>query len=142
MPAIALRLTAAQAMTNTQRKLARRALASVGLIEPARFTAPGGNVWLVFDDHRIDLRDVAYFGAFARRLADLPPGYDPPDSLDDATAAEARAWLRDKLDDLVVWPVTAPEGEDPWMYVLGEQDAPASVAAGAGVPDNWTPADA
>ena len=139
MPAIAIRQTAVQAMTVRQRKLARWALAAVGIVEPAQFAAPGGNVWYIFDDHRIRLVDVAYFGTFAAKLAEIPNGYDPPDALDDASAAEIRARVRDKLAQWVVWPVSVPEGEDPWMYVLGEQDAPASVAAGAGVPANWTP---
>ena len=141
MPAIAIRLTLAQAMTVKQRRLARWAMASVGLIDPARFTAPGGNVWLVYDDHRIDLRDVAYFGKFAALLASLPAGWNPPDGLDDATAAEVRALVRSYLASRVVWPVDVAEGDDPWMAVLDAQDAPASVAAGAGVPSNWTPVD-
>lgn len=126
-------------MTTKQKRLARWSLASVGLIDPARFIAPGGNVWLVYDDHRIDLRDVAYFGKFANLLASLPAEWDPPDGLDDATAAEIRALLRGYLDSRVVWPVSVPEAEDPWMYVLGAQNAPAGVAASAGVPSNWTP---
>ena len=126
-------------MTAKQRKASRWALEIVGIVDPAAFTAPGGNVWYVFDDHRIDLRDVAYFGKFADRLASLPAGYEPPDALDDATAAEIRAWLRAYLVQHVVWPVSVPEGEDPWMTVLAAQGAPASIAAGAGVPSNWTP---
>lgn len=140
MPTIAIRQSAVQAMTTRQRKFARWVLEAVGIVSPAAFTAPGGNVWLVFDDHRFRLVDMAYFGCFAAQVASLPNGYEPPDALDDASAAEIRAWVRDKLDDLVVWPVPGIENEeDPWMAALEAQNAPASVAAGTEVPATWTP---
>lgn len=142
MPAIAIRQSAVQAMTVKQRRLARWALEQVGLVDPAAYTAPGGNVWLVFDDHRITLRDVAYFGKFADRLAALPADYDPPDAFDDATVAEIRAWIRAHLVQHVVWPVPDIEdAADPWMATLDAQGAPASVAAGTGVPATWAPVE-
>lgn len=143
MATIAIRQSAVQSMTVRQRRLTRWVLAEVGIVDPARFTAPGGNVWLVFDDHRIDLRDVAYFGCFAAQVANLPNDYDPPDQLDDATSAEARAWVRSKLNQLVVWPVPNIENAaDPWQAALDAQSAPAVVRAGTGVPSTWTPVTA
>lgn len=140
MAAIAIRQSAVQAMTVRERKLARWVLEAVGIVGPARFTAPGGNVWLVFDDHRIRLVDIAYFGCFAAQLANLPAGYEPPDALDTASGAEIRAWVRDRLSALVVWPVPGiGDAADPWMAALDAQDAPASVAAGPGVPATWVP---
>lgn len=142
MPTIAIRQSAAAAMPARHRKLARWVLEQVGLIEPAKYTAPGGAVWLIFDDHRIDLRDVAYFGKFADIMASIPAGYDPPDAWGDATAAEARAFIRNYLADRVVWPVAVADGDDPWQTVLDAQDAPASVKAGSEVPATWAPSDA
>lgn len=139
MPVIAIRQSAAQAMTARQRKLARWVLKKVGLIDPAQFTAPGGNVWLVFDDEEIDLEDVAYFGRFAALLASIPNGYDPPDQLDNATAGQARTFVRNWLVNHIVWPVVVPEGQDPYGTVLAAQSAPASVQAAGGVPSTWTP---
>lgn len=141
MPAIAIRQSAVQAMTVKQRRIARWVLSSVGLTAPAAFTAPGGNVWLVFDDHRIDLRDVAYFGRFAALLAQLPAGWDPPDGWDDLTAGQVRALVREWLSSRVVWPVDVPEGEDPWQTVLDAQNAPAGVRAGNSVPTTWVPVE-
>lgn len=139
MATVALRRTAVQAMTVRQRRLARWVLSQIGLVEPAPYLAPGGNVWLVFDDHRISLHDVAYLGCFAANLANIPAGYTPPDDLSDATASEIRAWIRAYLVQHVVWPVSVPEGADPWQAVLDAQGAPAAVRAGNGVPDTWTP---
>jgi len=139
MATIAIRQSAVQAMAARQRKLTRWVLAEVGLIEPAQYTAPGGAVWLIFDDHRIGLRDVAYFGRFAALLASLPAGYTPPDALDDTTRADARTFARNYLDGRVVWPVPIPDGADPWETVLSAQGAPASVRAADSVPAGWTP---
>lgn len=139
MPAIAIRQSAVQAMTSQQRRLARWVLESVGIVDPAQFTAPGGATWFVFDDDRITLKDAAYFGCFAAKLAQLPADYTPPDALDDATVAEARAWVRQKLEAAVVWPVNVAAGADPWQAVLDAQNAPAAVGAGGAVPSTWIP---
>lgn len=141
MPAIAIRQSAVNAMSAQQKRLARWVLEEVGLIDPAKFTAPGGAVWFIFDDHRITLKDVAYFGCFAAKLASIPTNWTPPDALDDATAAEARAWVRQKLAQFVVWPVTIPDGADPYQTVLTAQNAPAAVKAGSEVPASWVPVE-
>lgn len=139
MATIAIRQSAVAAMSAQQKKLTRWALEIVGLVDPAAYQTSGGQVWYIFDDHRIALHDVAYFGALAARLANIPTDYNPPDTLDDATAAQARAWIRSKLIQWVVWPVTVAEGADPWQAVLNAQGAPAAVKAGPGIPAGLTP---
>lgn len=140
MPAIAIRQSLVNGLSAKERRAARWVLAQVGLVSPARFTAPGGNVWLIFDDPRIDLRDVAYLGKFFAALASLPNDYTPPDALDNATAAQARTWVRNWLQSVVVWPVAGLEdAADPYAHVLAAQGAPNTVQAAPSVPSTWTP---
>lgn len=133
---LAVRLTALQALNATQRAVVRWLAARIELHSiDCRYTAPGGNVWVCSDDHRLDLTDVAVFGWVAvslPALANITPQAEGP---------ALRAQIRALANSHVVLPaqIDYTGSTDVYATTLTANGAPASVRAFDRVPDNWVP---
>lgn len=136
MATLAVRLTTLQALNATQRQIVRWICARLELHSiDCRFTAPGGNVWVVSDDDRITLDDVAVFGCVAANLGLLANQVNLPEG--DQLRQQVRAFVASR----VVWPsaISYPAGSNPYAVTLAAQGAPASVQAADSVPATWVP---
>ncbi len=72
-------------------------------------------------------------------VASLPTDWTVPDAFDDATAAQARTYVRNYLAGQVTWPVDVSASTNAYATVLSAQSAPAVVQAADSVPATWTP---
>jgi hypothetical protein len=121
-------------MTPKQRRLLRWVAERLELGDPADYTAPGGVRWLVWDDPRIDLQDIAALGTVGRLLAQIDANVvEPPDGSSPRQAI--RDWVKNN------WDLTTPPSNDPnpYQWVLTKNGAPAAIQAGSSVPTGWTP---
>jgi hypothetical protein len=136
MATIAIRRTAVQGLTAKQRKIVQFVMSRLDLNDPAAFV-DGANVhWLVFDDTRISLDDIAILGTLVRLIGNAAvTNYDPTDDTPD----QVRTKIRQALNAQVVRAdtVAIPEGSDPFATVLAAQNAPAAVRAFYNVPQDW-----
>ena len=131
---IAVRQSAWAALNATQKAVVRWTMRQLRLGEPAVYLN-GTIPWLICDDARIDLDDLAVFGCVAANLSLLADQQNLPEG--DAL----RQQVRDFVASRIVWPANIPglaDSADPWQAVLTAQGAPASVRAAAGVPSGWT----
>lgn len=138
MAAIALRQTTYDALSARNKVIARHALAFLALGEPAQYT-DGTNTWLVWDDNRITLLQVAVIGCLAANLASIPAGYTIPASREQLEA-DIVSFLGSKLKRPENIAYTA-EG-DRWAETLAANNAPAAIRAFTAPPTTWTPVGA
>ncbi len=79
MTAVAMRESAVSGLKVRDRRILKFVSRRLMLGEPARFKAPGGRIWYVWDDSRFTLRHIAVLGAFAAHVGDIPAGYKVPE---------------------------------------------------------------
>jgi hypothetical protein len=129
MPAIALRQTTWNGLTAGQKQLVIFLAEKLDFGQPARFQAPGGNIWLVTDDPRFELREMAILGVLADNFG-LLGAYDH--------TGKTRAQVRqDALEFVeaqgIVWPAQVDlSGGNPWQAVLTANGAPNTLQAAWG----------
>lgn len=121
-------------MTPKERRLLRFLSLVLDLGDPADYTAPPNTRWLVWDDDRIDLRDLAAIGTFGRLLAQSDGAVIEPEDGQSPRAA-LREWV------VANWDLTPPPDStpNPYQWVLNTNGAPAAIQAASSVPSNWTP---
>ena len=137
MATVALRLSALNGLTATQRTVLRLALRRLELGEPATYATSGGVKFAVWDDHRLDALHIAILGCLLARLADIPAGYDPDTKTRAQLEQDVRTWLGANLkrpED-----VAHEEGGDFYAEILAANNAPAAIRAASGVPAGLTP---
>lgn len=134
MTVLAIRRTTVNALSVKQRRLLRAVAERLDLGDPADYTA-GTTRWLVWDDDRIDLRDLAALGTLAGRFAEAETAVAESD---ESPRKALREWVSTnwKLDQ-------PPEGTaNPFQWVLTNNGAPAAVQAANGIPAGWVPTTA
>jgi hypothetical protein len=132
---LAIRKTTWNGLSARNKELVKAVGNLLDLGVPAEWRTAADVRWFLFDDIRFTLRELAYFGALATHLGDIPAGYQIP-----ATRAELRADAKAFLDPFVVWPVTIPEGTvNVWQVVLDAQGTPAAMQMADHPPATWIP---
>lgn len=136
MSTLAVTKTALDSMTAKQRKLVRWVVSRLEFGQPALYQ-DGATQRYVFDDPRIDLRQLAVLGCLAANWADVPGTYDPDGKTRAEIEADIRAWLAPK----VKWPeaIDYTNVANPWQHTLTQNGAPAALRAAGEVPATWTP---
>lgn len=106
---------------------------------PAEFVDGSGNEWLVFDDNRIDLDQLAVIGRLAAKSRTLPSdAVDRDDRRPGRLRQETRAYVE---ANGVVYSdeIEIAEDADPISEILKAQNAPATrIRVSAGLPSGWT----
>jgi hypothetical protein len=134
MSTIAVRQTVWNGLNATQRTILRFVAARLELGQPVSYTAPGGAVWLCFDDDRFALDDLALLGTVAANLAALSNFVIQQGT---PTRDQVLTWAVGK----VVWPTSINYAgqSNPYQWTLTQNAAPASVQAADSVPATWAP---
>lgn len=132
MPSLAIRRSTITSLTPKQRKLLKAVLLRLDMGEPADFTAPGGVRWFVWDDSKINIRDLAALGTLAGRFSEAATAIEDSDE-------NPRAALREFVTQY--WNISEPPENtaNPWQWVLTNNNAPATLQAASGVPETWQP---
>lgn len=142
MATLGIRKTTYDGLSAVRKAILNLVVDRLDLGTPAVYQNPvGGAFWYLYDDDRIDLRDLAVFGKVAANLASLNL------SLTDSNGdRKSRATLRQELlawvqSLSVVWPseIDYTGQTNPWQYTLTQNGAPAAIRAGDGVPSGWVP---
>lgn len=146
MAVLMLKKSLVDDLTDHQRRVSR-------LLSPVRvgspfgpYTPDGVNLWFLYESEWWTCEDAAYGAVLLRELLNVPTSIDVPqlppnypedqwEEVLDETRAELRAWIEEQG---VVWPITIPEGEDPWEYVLSENNAPAELKMFESLPETWS----
>ena len=140
MPALAVRQSVLDGAARQQQAAFWGVAAVIRLGVPALYEAtPGGVRWYIYDDSRLTLSDLSWFGAFAAHVTDIPDTWHVPilPSLHvdlDTLRSEARAFLAPNR----VAPREEPSETNPYQEVLTDNGAPAWIQAAATVPASWT----
>lgn len=130
MSTLAIRENAWLAATVKQQTILKIATQKVGLGEPAKFKTNANVIWLVWDDERIDGRDVAIIGKLAATLAQLPAGVN------------TRAELWDYVKSTIVLPKDVnTNGANPLQDILNANGAPNWLRADNNIPSGLTPVE-
>lgn len=135
MTTLAIRRSLITALTVKERRLLRFLGTVLELGDPADYTAPPNTRWLVWDDDRLDGRDLAAIGTFTRLLAQSDNAVVEP-----TDGASPRSALREWV--VANWDLTPPPDNaqpNPYQWVLNTNGAPAGVQAASSLPANWTP---
>ena len=132
MTTLAIRRSVVTGMTPKQRRILKLVAYRLDLGDPADYTAPGNVRWLVWDDSRIGLEELAAIGTFGKLMADntIPdeqPGENHRETL--------RNWIKNN------WKLDKPPDNDPnpYQWVLTNNGAPAALQAASNIPANWLP---
>jgi hypothetical protein len=152
MATLGVRKTAWQNLSARDREMVRAIGVVLDLGVPAEWAQPDDTRWYLFCDTRFRLVDLAYFGALAAHLDDIPPGYQIPmvDILDGdgnkigefIDRPQLRSDAKTFLDAYVVWPVTVPDDDpNPWQTVLDAQGTPAAMQMADHPPAGWEPVE-
>lgn len=131
---IAIRRPAFDSMTARQRHIIRRILERLELGEPSPHTAPDGTVWMVHDDPRFSLEDVALLSTLAANWSRISD-YNPNGKTRQQIRTDITTFLRNQVKP----PVT--DADDPWTATWQANGAPGVVRVGQ-IPSGWTPANA
>ena len=132
MPTIGLRQTAWNLASADQKRVLKVFAEAVDIGEPAFYQTGGGVKWLIVDDWRIGIQDVAYFGKILSLLAQfdvIPDGRE-------VTRDRLLTWINNH-GGIVIPEV--PEGEDPYDYTYLQNGGPAFGAARSSIPSGLTP---
>ena len=120
----------------------------VELGDPALYEIdPGGQKWYIWSDSHISIEDIADFATLftgsPSRTYTLPVGIDSSvASVKRAAVAQLKSDNAGFVASNRVWPVPGLEDEDdPYAFVLAAQNAPATLKAGASVPNGLTVVD-
>ena len=145
MPTLAIRQSSWQELRENQRQLMKWAFQKLELGQPALYEAPGGALWFIFDDHKLDLLMFARLGTLANEVASLPNGWRPPtigtgqNRRVDRAAVEAEAISRVQavivLPDDIVYPAHDP---NPQRTTLVANNAPSAMDGWDAIPVDWT----
>jgi hypothetical protein len=127
MATLAVKETAWTSATAQQKNALRMVCQRLDLGQPARYQTAGNVVWLVFDDNRIDLTDVAILARAAVTLATMP-----------------NVNTRQELYDAVKANIVLPQNityttNNPWSETLVANSAPNWLQAAGEVPNTLTP---
>ena len=145
MPALALRKTAWDGATATQRYVAR-VMGIYSLVrrdlrmgDPATLRAPNGIQWYVWDHVWFEVRHLSYLLCTLANVSTWPAGWTPTgdEGQDRETImrwCEAGQAVPLKLPGAMA-PV--PDGTDAWAWVAAQCGAPAWILLGSSVPDTW-----
>ena len=145
MPTLGIRQATWLGLRQTQRDIMRWAFTKLQLgPRPALYETPGGVLWFIFDDWRLDLLMFARFGTLANEVANLPNNWKPPttgtgqNKQVDRAAVEAKAIELVQASIVLPADITYPERDpNPYQTTLDANSAPASMQGGGAVPVNW-----
>ena len=116
MPTLAIRQSTWQGFRQNQRDLTRWMSADLELGTGALYENPGGVLWIVFDDGRLNLEMFASHGSLANVIGDLSSSWKPPtvgngqNKQVDRPAVAAEAISR--VQDVIVLPADIDYGPD------------------------------
>lgn len=132
MTTLAVRRSIVQALTPLQGRILKLVTERLDLGDPADYTQPPNTRWLLYDDERLTLRDMAALGTIT---GDMAGATDAVKDNVDAPRAALRAWVEAN------WDLTPPPPDtaNPFQWVLMNNGAPAGVQAGSSIPANWAP---
>lgn len=133
MASIAVRQNTYNALNATQKEIVRWVAARLELGQPAVYLN-GATPWLIYDDDRITLDDIAVLGTVAANLAALS-------SFVLQQGVPTRGQLATWAQNRVKWPaqIDYTGQANPYAFTLSQNGAPASVQAADSVPATWTP---
>ena len=133
-----------QGVRQNQRDLTRWVSADLALGTPALYEDPGGILWSVFDDWRLDLEMFARHGSLANVIGGLPSSWKPPtigngqNKRVDRPAVAAEATSR--VQAVIVLPadiIYAEDDPNPHLTTLIANNAPDTMQGWGAVPANW-----
>lgn len=132
MTTLAIRRSTILSLTPKQRRLLQAVATRLDMGDPADYTAPPSTRWLVWDDERISLHDLAAIGYLSGHF---PEAAAAVQDSDDSPRVALRTFITDH------WDTTPPPDDtpNPYQWVLTQNGAPASVQAASSIPANWTP---
>ncbi len=120
---VAIKRAKITALTPMQRRGLKHGLRLLSFGQPAPYEQPNGKRWSVYDDHRIDLYDVARIAALFNNLNQIP------DNLETDNTRAARRRLRQRIVRIMDRRVV------PWVETF-DSPAPNEVIALQGVAAN------